>query len=57
MRSIETTIRKRRLLFAGALARQSKEGAITQSCCVRDDDRYGRPESGRTAIDLAYMPS
>ena len=45
--SIETTIH----IYGRRGA--AKQGAITQSGDVRDDDRWGGPETGRTAKDLA----
>ena len=49
--SIKTTIRKRRLFFAGALAQQKRGAPLPRR--VMEDDRWGGPETGWTAEELA----
>ena len=50
--SIETTIRKRRLFFAGAVQRTSNEG-LTHRVDVRDDGWWGEPGTRPTRKELA----
>ena len=51
--SMETTIRKRRLFFAGAVARQSEGRLPSRVMFATITNWWGGPETGRSADELA----